>query len=234
MKHRMISRTPLTLVAALLATATLAAGSARAVPLLSEVFYDAVGSDDGQSFVELYGIPGTVLDGLRLEVVNGANGAVVATLPLGGVIGPTGLFVVADRFADGTTDVAVFDQLLNFDIQNGPDSVVLLGPDGVLDALGFGEFAPGEIFAGEGAPAPGVPPGSSLARIFANVDSDDNAADFVELLVPTPGQAPILPVPEPTTGALAAAGALGLGWLGHHRRARSGQLRDRQRRRAPQ
>ncbi len=234
MKHRMISGRPFPLAAALLATATLAAGSARAVPLISEVFYDAVGSDDGQSFVELYGIPGTVLDGLLLEVVNGANGAVVTTLPLAGVIGPTGLFVVADRFADGTTDVPVFDQLLNFDVQNGPDSVVLLGPDGMLDALGFGEFAPGEIFAGEGNPAPGVPPGSSLARIFANVDTDDNAADFVELLVPTAGQAPILPVPEPTTGALAAAGALGLGWFGHHRRAGFGQLRDRQRRRAPQ
>ena len=235
MKHRMISRRRFALAAALLATAILAAGSARAVPLLSEVFYDAVGSDDGQSFVELHGIPGTDLDGFLLEVVNGANGAVAATLPLAGVIGPTGLFVVADRLADGTTAVPVFDQLLNFDIQNGPDSVVLLGPDGVLDALGFGEFALGEIFAGEGTPAPGVPPGSSLARIFANVDTDDNAADFEPLLAPTPGQAPLLPVPEPTTGALAAAGALGLGWLGHHRRGRTGQQqRNRQRRRAPQ
>ncbi len=231
--RRMISRGPFALFAASLATATLAAGSARAVPLLSEVFYDAVGSDDGQSFVEVHGIPGTDLEGLFLEVVNGANGSVVATLSLAGVIGPTGLFVVADRFADGTTAVPIFDQLLNFDIQNGPDSVVLLGPDGVLDALGFGEFEPGEVFAGEGTPAPGVPAGSSLARVFADFDTDDNATDFEELLVPTPGQAPVLPVPEPTTGALAAVGALGLGWLGHSRRSRSGPRRDRRRRRAP-
>jgi hypothetical protein len=234
MTHRRISSLSFATSVALLATALLAAGSARAVPLISEVFYDAVGSDDGQSFVELFGAPGTVLDELRLEVVNGANGAVVATLPLAGVIGPTGLFVVADRFSDGTTAVPVYDQLLNFDIQNGPDSVVLLGPDGVLDALGFGEFGPGEIFAGEGTPAPAVPPGSSLARVFANVDTDDNASDFQELLVPTPGTAPILPIPEPTTGALSAAGALGLGWLGHHRRGRSECRRDRRRRRAPQ
>lgn len=234
MTHRLISNLSFATSAALLATAVLAAGSARAVPLISEVFYDAVGSDDGQSFVELFGAPGTVLDELRLEVVNGANGAVVATLPLSGVIGPTGLFVVADRFADGTTAVPVFDLLLNFDIQNGPDSVVLLGPDGALDALGFGEFAPGEIFAGEGTPAPAVPPGSSLARVFADLDTDDNASDFEELLVPTPGQAALLPVPEPTTAALSAAGALGLGWLGHHRRGRSERPRDRQRRRAPQ
>lgn len=234
MKHRMIPRLSFARDAAWIAVASLAAGSAHAVPLLSEVFYDAVGSDDGQSFVELFGAPGTVLDELRLEVVNGANGAVVATLPLTGVIGPTGLFVLADRFSDDTTAVPVFDQLLNFDIQNGPDSVVLLGPDGVLDALGFGEFAPGEVFAGEGAPAPAVAPGSSLARVFANLDTGDNAADFEELLVPTPGTAPLLPVPEPTTAALSAAGAVGLGWLGHHRRGRSAHPDDRRRRRAPQ
>ena len=32
--------------------------AAAAVPLISEVFYDAVGSDNGQSFVELYAAPG--------------------------------------------------------------------------------------------------------------------------------------------------------------------------------
>ena len=234
MTHRMNCRRSCAFLAAVIAMTVTGASPARALPLLSEVFYDAVGSDDGQSFVELYGTPGTVLDGYRVEVVNGANGAIVANLPLTGVIGPTGLFVVADRYADGTTDVPVFDLLLNFDIQNGPDSVVLWGPDGVLDALGFGDFQPGEIFAGEGTPAPGVPAGSSLARVYANVDTDDNAVDFEELLVPTPGHAPILPIPEPTTGALSAAGVFALGWLGQHRRGRVLCSPVWQRRRAPQ
>ncbi|MCL4684209.1 PEP-CTERM sorting domain-containing protein [Myxococcota bacterium] len=235
MKHRLIRirRRALAAPVALAALVSFPGLSAEALPLLSEVYYDAVGSDDGQSFVELFGVPGTVLDELRIEVVNGANGAVVATLPLSGVIGPTGLFVVADRFSDGGTAVPVFDQLLNFDIQNGPDSVVLVGPDGVLDALGFGAFESGEIFAGEGTAAPAVPAGSSLARVFANVDTDDNALDFVELLAPTPGEAPIHPVPEPATGLLSAAGALGLGWLGR-RRSRPRRPHDRQRRPAPQ
>lgn len=202
-----------------LAAALLAAAPAGAVPLLSEVLYDAGGSDDGQSFVELWGPPGTVLDGFALEHVNGADGSIVATLPLVGTIGPSGLYVVADRLADGTTAVPVFDLLLNFDFQNGPDSVVLRGPAGATDSLGYGEFGPAEVFAGEGSPALDVPAGSSLARWFANQDTGDNAADFRELAVPTPGTAEV--VPEPGTGLLAAAGVLALGLRGRARGVRT-------------
>ena len=38
--------------------------TAQALPVISEFFYDAVGSDDGLSFVELYGTPGSSLAGL--------------------------------------------------------------------------------------------------------------------------------------------------------------------------
>src|SRR5690606_12516325 len=160
---------------AALLLALLAARPAGALPLISEVFYDAVGSDDGLSFVEIHGKPGTVLDGWVLEHVNGANGEVAATLALVGVIGPSSLYVVADRFADGTTAVPFADLLLNFDLQNGPDSLVLRSPDGVVDAVGWGEFGPTEFFAGEGSPTIDPPAGSSIARHFANLDSDDNA-----------------------------------------------------------
>ena len=81
----------------------------------------------------------------------------------------------------------------------------------VLDAVGYGAFEPGvDIFAGEGTPAAGVAAGASLARRFANVDSDDNAADFVELAMPTPHAAEVAPVPEPTAAVLSMAGLLGL------------------------
>ncbi len=55
---------------AALAAALLAAAPAGASPLISEVYYDAVGSDDGQSFVELYGTPGASLAGLVIEGIN--------------------------------------------------------------------------------------------------------------------------------------------------------------------
>lgn len=191
-----------------------AGGPVRALPLISEVYYDAVGSDDGVSFVELYGAPGTLLDGLSVEVVNGADGAVVATLALTGSFGVDGLFVVADRTASGESAIAEADQLLNFDIQNGPDSLLLRAAEGILDAVGFGEFADGEVFAGEGLPAVDVAAGSSLARRFADADTDDNAADFLELAAPTPGSAPLTPVPEPSSAALSAAMLVGLAAAG--------------------
>jgi hypothetical protein len=191
---------------------------ASAIALISEVFYDAAGSDDGQSFVELYGCPDMSLDGLFLEVVNGSNGAVVTSLALSGAIPADGIFVVADVDGLGATSVVDADLLLDFDIQNGPDSVVLRQDATVLDAVGFGAFGPDEFFAGEGAPAPDVPAGSSLARHFANVDTDDNATDFGELLEPTPGSAPLAAVPEPGSRTLAALGVAALAGARRSRR----------------
>jgi hypothetical protein len=201
-------------LAALLAapSAFLPAPSARALPVLSEVFYDAIGSDDGASFVELYGAAGTSLDGWVVEGVNGSDGGVTHTLPLTGSIPADGIFVLADEASGGGTAVANADLLLNFDFQNGPDSIVLRDALGAaVDAVGYGTFAAGEVFAGEGSPAPDPAAGSSVARVFADVDTHDNAADFEAQGVPTPGEAPLSNVPEPGAALLTAAGLATLG-----------------------
>jgi hypothetical protein len=181
------------------------AGQAAAWPLISEVLYDAEGSDNGLSFVELYGDPGESLVGVVIEGINGSNGAVVTLIELSGEIFDDGLFVIADTDADGLTQVSNADLLANFDFQNGPDSIVLRRGDEVLDALGYGDFDPGEIFAGEGLSAPDGVAGESLARVFANLDSDDNRLDFELLSTPTPGEASVSAVPEPRAGALVLA-----------------------------
>jgi hypothetical protein len=190
---------------------------AAALPLISEVYYDAVGTDDGLSFVELWGLPGTDLTGWVLEGINGTNGAVVPSLALSGTIPGDGFFVVADGLSDGSTLVAQADLILNFDLQNGPDSVQLLSPEGaIVDAVGYGEFAPGEIFAGEGSPTVDPAAGSAIARVFADVDTDQNSLDFVAA-APSPGGGAVSVVPEPGTGLLVGAGMCGLAHGGRRR-----------------
>ena len=192
---------------------------AHALPLLSEVFYDAVGTDDGQSFVELYGLPGTDLAGYVIQGINGTGGTVTDTIALACVIPADGLFVVADGLADGTTSVASADQVANFDFQNGPDSVVLKAGEALVDAVGYGVFAAGDVFAGEGNAAPDPAAGSAIARLFANLDTGDNASDFAAG-APTPGTAALTGVPEPSAAGLLVSGLGVLAWQGRALRRR--------------
>ena len=190
----------------ILAAAMVWAPGASATVMISEIFYDAEGSDDGHVFVELAGPPGTLLDGWQVEGVNGFDGGVGPTVLLSGSIPASGLFVLADRTGGGSVFVPGADLVANFDFQNGPDSIVLRDEFGVVDAVGYGSFTSAHFFAGEGSPASDPPGGSSVARWFADVDTGDNAMDFHVLGEPTPGSADFLAVPEPGTGVLLGFG----------------------------
>lgn len=193
-----------------LSTLSLSLPSTANAVVISEVLYDAIGPDAGSVFVELYGAPGTDLAGWSLRGVNGADGNIYRTVALSGVIPGDGVFVIADALTGGATNVANADLIIGVDFQNGPDSVQLFDGSQVVDALGYGDFT-GLFFAGEGAPAPAVAPGSSLARANPLLDTDNNLADFVVLTTPTPGTVPVTAVPLPASLYLLGSGLALLG-----------------------
>lgn len=163
--------------------------------VINEALYDAIGSDtDGNEFIELYGEPNTDLSVYQVVLVNGADGAILETIniPDGAQIAPDGIFLIADTRTSATTSNIVGADLLdNFDPQNGPDALQVLDDQGrLMDALAYGNgnvpAAHNGLAAGEGNPAVDVAAGHSLSRIQGQ-DTHDNAADFVDLSVPTPG-----------------------------------------------
>ena len=197
-------------------TAVCAAATVQARTVISEVLYDAAGTDNGSVFVELFGTPGTLLDGLLLEGVNGSDGSVYRSVLLTGMIPADGIFVIGDDNGDGTSLVSQSDQVADVDFQNGPDSIVLRDSGGVLDALGYGDFSTA-IFAGEGSAAPDGVSGQSLARISPLLDSDNNLGDFMLLDVPTPGVVPVSAVPVPPAVLLFLSGIAGLAGIARRR-----------------
>jgi len=209
--------------AALLLLLTPVAPVAAGTLTISEVFYDATATDDGQVFVEIWGESGTDLAGVFLQGVNGADGKTTHSVDLAGYTIPSdGFFVVADGRSDGSCDVDSVDLLVkDFDLQNGPDSVRLWTSSGVLDAVAYGTPPSTGYFGGETKAAPDVAAGSSLARTYADVDTDDNSSDFTTLKTPTPGTGSLKvnAVPLPGSAGLGAAGLVLVAVLLRRRRS---------------
>jgi hypothetical protein len=153
--------------------------------ILNEVFYDAVGADGGDHFVELLNRDtlAVSLAGYRLEAGDGAGPdrwRAVWSGAAGDVVAPGARFTIGE----GRVEPAP-DRLLAFDLVNGPDAVRLVAPNGATDVLGYGALTYASYF--EGRPAVDVAPGYSLARLPDGVDTDDNAADWAAVSPPTPG-----------------------------------------------
>lgn len=190
-------------------TATLLVGFSvspvRANILISELFYDAIGSDSGRVFVELYGSPGMPLDDLYLEAINGSNGSSYLNVELSGVIPADGVFVIADDMRGGGTKVSNADLIASIDLQNGPDSLLLRDDSQIWDAVGYGDFS-SALFFGENQPAPDTPSGQSLVRDLYMTDTQNNSQDFSLASIPTPGEVSLIATPVPPALGLFLAG----------------------------
>ena len=153
---------------------------------ISEVLYDAEGADTGYEFVELYNpaeltVP---LRGLRIEAGDGAGTGRWTLCWTGGAgdsIAARGRFVVGGALVSPPPDAVA-----TLDLQNGPDAVRLVWPDGLTEVVGYGALAYLEYFCG--APAPDVASGQSLARVPDDADLGSNALDF-RAATPSPGRA---------------------------------------------
>ncbi len=186
----------------LLPVLALALCAPAARPLIAEVFYDAVGDDTGWEFVELFnpGPRAASLAGLRLEAGDG-SGPGRWTLRWTGGSGDS--VAAGGRFVVGGAKVEPPPQaVVTLDLQNGPDAVRLVWPEGAVEVVGYGAHEFAEYSCG--APGPDVPAGQSLARVPDDADLGSNALDF-RPAAPSPGRAN-----RPARDVALIAGALAL------------------------
>ncbi len=170
-------------------TASPCAGAATcapaAHPLVSEVLYDAVGDDSGCEFLEFFNPHDHALSlaGARIEAGDG-SGPGRWTLRWTGNAGDS--VPTHGRFVVGGAKVQPPPQaLVTLDLQNGPDAVRVVWPDGAVEVVGYGALEFPEYACG--APAVDVMAGQSLARVPDDSDRGSNALDF-KASVPSPGR----------------------------------------------
>lgn len=154
--------------------------------IVTEVYYDAIGDDTGYEYVEFHNpsdLP-VPLAGVRLEAGDGSaagrwtlrwTGTARDTVPA------AGRFVVG-----GAKVVPAPDALATLELQNGPDAVRLLWPDGAVEVVGWGAHEFAEYFCG--APASDAPSGQALARVPDDAQTGANASDF-RIADASPGRA---------------------------------------------
>jgi hypothetical protein len=153
-------------------------------PSVSEIYYDGPGDDTGQEFVELWNDSDSTrsLTGLKLQAGDGAGPGRWTTRWTGGPsdqVRPHARFVIGGAAVSPRPDV-----VLTLDLQNGPDGLRLLWPDGATEVVGWGVLEFPEYSCG--APAPDVAGGQSLARIPDRSATGSNAGDF-HPAEPSPG-----------------------------------------------
>ncbi|WOI56295.1 ExeM/NucH family extracellular endonuclease [Palleronia sp. LCG004] len=173
---------------------TVTASATSQTLVINEVLGSTTGADS--EYIELFGTPGTSLDGLSIIVVESddqaANGDIDFRLDFGAgdAIGENGFFLAANGIAAATYNVTPNVEIGDNSIENSSYTIALVetaslgdgivsGSEIVLDAVGVSDGEGPEFFAFD-APVIG-PDGSFLPAGVGRVDDGvdtDNASDF--------------------------------------------------------
>lgn len=207
------------------ASATPAAGSGSGV-ILSEVFYDASGTDDGWEWVELVNVGPAAVNLSGWCLANGGTDYTYSQAGLSGTLQPGATFVIGGPTTGATNANPVFDLVVNFspDFQNSGtagDGVALfdvpcsqVSSSVPVDAVIYGpDNANGLIDETGSANAPEVgdaAAGSSIERV-------DLAGSWMIQSAPNPNTsplaggpsntAPVVTITAPTSGSVFTEGA---------------------------
>jgi hypothetical protein len=213
---------------ALLATLVLLlTASASATPILSEVFLDPSGADDGSEWVEIFNDGGTPIDLSGYSLGWGGLDYTTGTVQLAAIVLlPGQYFVVGGPTSDASNGDPVYDQVANFtpDLENsGPsqpaDGVALFDVPAALIApatVPIDAF----IYAGpvRSTNSNGLLDESGLAGAvdfvrrppFSGYSAEFDGVTWSRQNSPTPNAGPL--TPEPSTALCLLLGLCFLGW----------------------
>ncbi len=205
------------LVAALLLSSQLSPliGASSSTLLISEVFYDAPGTDEDEEWIEIYNPTASTIDLSAYKIGDEeeqGKGEGMYQFPPEASIPPGGVIVIALKAAGfhalygfnpdyevTDTDPSVPDMIKysawatgKIALSNSGDEVLILnGGDAIVDAMSYGTKT---TFLDPACPD--VATGHSLERSPANADTD-TAEDWIDQEFPDPGSVTV-PTPTPT------------------------------------
>ncbi|MBU8921125.1 MAG: lamin tail domain-containing protein [Bacteroidales bacterium] len=152
-------------------------------PVINEIYYDEPGPDTGREFIEIINAGSVTVDlsGYQIYMIDGRTGNrdIIWFGKEGLEILPGAILAIKGSYYSPVDGLS-----LDGHLQNGPDAVMFLDGDTVVDLVGYGDLDDQGLY--ESSPCVDVGAGWSLARRPDGYDSDNNIFDFVPAM-PSPG-----------------------------------------------